>query len=171
MYSKSGVIVSMSDVSLSLPFIYHNLSYISFHLRFSNLVILQCCFSKKRSDDDRMFILFYSFSFSDYEVLILVLRVNHMHILWFVQIFQRILLNQSQMISQIEESLSSADHFVEYDVISFQLIRVRRCYDRDREILMFKWQFWRWSRRDRQCDRSEVRFNEKWLLKRWREWR
>jgi hypothetical protein len=155
----------------SLFFIYENLSYISFHLRFSNLVILQRCFSRKRLNDDRMFILFYSCFFSNNETLILVLRVNHMYILWFVQIFQRILLNQSQMISQIEESLSLANHLVEYDVILFQLIRVRRRYDRNREIFMFKWQFWQWSRRDRQYYRFEIRFDEKWFQEKWREWK
>ncbi len=69
------------DRKINMIFIYHNLSYILFHLRFSNLVILQRCFSKKRLNDDRMFILFYSFFLTNYEVLILVLRVNHMYIL------------------------------------------------------------------------------------------
>jgi hypothetical protein len=80
--------------SSDLFFIYHYLSYIlcfivSIHIL--HFVVLQRRFSQMRSNNDRLFILFHSFFFSDYEAVVILLRSNIMFVLELLKIFQRIL--------------------------------------------------------------------------------
>ncbi len=80
--------------SSDLFFNYHYLSYIlcfivSIHI--FHFVVLQRRLSQMRSDNDRLFILFHSFFFSDYEAVVILLRSNIMSVLELLKIFQRIL--------------------------------------------------------------------------------